>query len=1835
MLRRFLLILCLVVYGGLSFLYGQSTQLTVKNVNFKILDVGVNPDGVELTQNPADHLLHFYFSAEVPQKFIFYKKADTKGAWATPIINNAKVNRSSRLSIRWYCSFYQANPATQIAYEMVSCEVRYRADGNTAFTSLIKKEVQDVSFNTYSDTEDIKFPAPEIKRSVEYELIFCIRPRKILSLNIADLSAITPAPIHIYYSGTHVASQDLPVLHNTTQLWANSEYALKLDETMPFNLVPRDANNRQFALMRNYIAADHYRILGWYIDKDIVSWKAPETKLTLTFTPSTECTIVPQWLSGLPIDLKQDALGHSVPNTYEVSKNSEINLVFQPNSCHAVEKVQITTASGSQTYPVQKSDEGLYKLRYTMSEDVLNIVPEVKSLKFTLTYTSPKNCEVKFFRKEDGEEILSGTELPCGTELKLKVTSTTLSITSVAIKGENFPGGLILKKKAGDFYVPGSAGSKDYFTMNFSIWGVIVTTAPLPHRVKYATNTGSCGVFSVKDDQDTPIANGAMSSSPFIKVALNAQAPASIVSFKVTYASGKTEIRATNQKQQLAPVEFDLEENIENIEMLCEPLVSLKFSGGHYTVLLKSGKYIETDGNIGDNVGHRFAPNVVHLLANGSHIEIKVEDSYNIKPNTSFVVTKEGGTQVSHAITPLSRNWEYILDHKVSEIELKEEKYYTITYDDGIGKTYFKLKEKSAYSNSGTSYTPIATDAKVPTNALIQAGGKLVIVGVPPTPGKLQKYIYTMGGTDYEVLSANLSTAIVVSGDITKLVLVEEDDPAIAGPFTVTWNLDAAVYNVAVTYDNGGVSTPIVNGTTQVPKGRTIRVQITLVNTLAGEIQKVEKKVNNGVAEVLSAVTPGVYTFELVGKTEIAITARNRPTYKVEYEANPADIDLFVGTSSTESLTSGTLVLGGTKLYIKSARKTQADDYNFVNIKVTKAGNVEEVVTEKEGEYFVYPVEANILKIEAVYQAKPTYTVTWNVDAAVYTAEVSYEKAGNTIPIVNGTTPVREGLKVKVKITVLNTLAGELQKVEKKVNSAVPVELTPIGTGVYEFEIEGNTEIVITARNRPTYTVVYEEHPTDINLFVGTSPTDRLSTGTTVLAGTKLYIKSERTNAPEDYDFVHIKVTKDGNVEEIVASKEGDYFVHPVESNILKIEALYQVKPKVAVNYVHDQLKSIVDVKKVRDHSIVPPSTQLTVGTKLYVEVQLKNSASEEVKSVKVKYAGSSSEVELENTDGKYFFALTAEVERIDIETDLISRYTVTYTNTPDMEYTVRKVDLVTPVPSGHQVDRGTKIWVNVVKYRDRFAQPLELYVKRRNPNYNASNPKDVEYILESIKGNKIVSSTGSVYYSYVVRSDIEIIAHFAPSDVTKHHFKYSNGANYTLDVRAERTDNPTPIVADHWYEYTVGIPIFIKLTVNPLLPNAARYQVSNILVNGVPEVLELREGWYILPLTKDVYSVEFVLIELPIDKSLLVYTDPQNGRLRVYHQGVLVPSGTALPKTSRPFAVLDNMLPNSKFSITTVNGMISAWELSEEHGKHGMSFSMSSLPVTSVTAYAAIPLQEEALRSFVTVEKPEHGTLCLRNIKGDKEINQGETKEVLIGEKFEVHSVPEKATRYELVSNSIKDYISYEKGKNTPIFTVPEGSRHIRVWVVYSQVRKNFQVSWTQTSGGSVSVVNLTNDNEPVQHQGKVYAGEFIRYTIQADKGQRIAGLFLNNSKVVTGNGENYTATIRVVDRDIALSVYFEQDPNQSSLAVEDTKVLEGVLVFPNPFTAQLNITNERFNMQLSYELLSIQGLVLRRGQVLEHEVLSTEMLPAGVYLLRFVNAEGRIGVVRVVKQC
>ena len=100
-------------------------------------------------------------------------------------------------------------------------------------------------------------------------------------------------------------------------------------------------------------------------------------------------------------------------------------------------------------------------------------------------------------------------------------------------------------------------------------------------------------------------------------------------------------------------------------------------------------------------------------------------------------------------------------------------------------------------------------------------------------------------------------------------------------------------------------------------------------------------------------------------------------------------------------------------------------------------------------------------------------------------------------------------------------------------------------------------------------------------------------------------------------------------------------------------------------------------------------------------------------------------------------------------------------------------------------------------------------------------------------------------------------------------------------------------------------------------------------------------------------------------------------------------------------------------------------------------------------------------------------------------------------------------------------------------------------------------------------------------------------------------------------------------VTKDVVVTAEFEQ------VTAIDDAVFANVVVAPNPFKEQLRITNHESRGEMAYELLNVNGQLVRSGSLQPTEtVLETSDLAQGVYILRLSTNQDAVKTFRLVKE-
>ncbi len=170
--------------------------------------------------------------------------------------------------------------------------------------------------------------------------------------------------------------------------------------------------------------------------------------------------------------------------------------------------------------------------------------------------------------------------------------------------------------------------------------------------------------------------------------------------------------------------------------------------------------------------------------------------------------------------------------------------------------------------------------------------------------------------------------------------------------------------------------------------------------------------------------------------------------------------------------------------------------------------------------------------------------------------------------------------------------------------------------------------------------------------------------------------------------------------------------------------------------------------------------------------------------------------------------------------------------------------------------------------------------------------------------------------------------------------------------------------------------------------------------------------------------------------------------------------------------------------------------------------------------------------------------------------------------------------------------------------------------------------------NGADKGTISVTQGSTPVVSGTEYMVGTELTITATpSDAEKYVAKVTVNGSSLALSSG---SATYKVVEGTNAIVVTISDkntepdDPNPG--AVEDA-IFASVVVAPNPFGAELRIMNSEA-VEGRFELLTIQGFVVRAGVLETNTMIETSDLTSGIYFVRFMATNGATKVVKVVKQ-
>ncbi len=161
----------------------------------------------------------------------------------------------------------------------------------------------------------------------------------------------------------------------------------------------------------------------------------------------------------------------------------------------------------------------------------------------------------------------------------------------------------------------------------------------------------------------------------------------------------------------------------------------------------------------------------------------------------------------------------------------------------------------------------------------------------------------------------------------------------------------------------------------------------------------------------------------------------------------------------------------------------------------------------------------------------------------------------------------------------------------------------------------------------------------------------------------------------------------------------------------------------------------------------------------------------------------------------------------------------------------------------------------------------------------------------------------------------------------------------------------------------------------------------------------------------------------------------------------------------------------------------------------------------------------------------------------------------------------------------------------------------------------ETFKIDLTIIGSGSLAIKDYAGAQLDAVKKGTV-----LEVIATPDPGFKLEALIANADDILETKKFTVTSAVTV-------------KATFSEINAVDDPVLAGIAVAPNPFGAQLRITNTA-TADVTYELLTATGVVVRSGVLVNsEECVATETLPAGIYFVRFKGENRATKTLRVVK--
>ncbi len=331
------------------------------------------------------------------------------------------------------------------------------------------------------------------------------------------------------------------------------------------------------------------------------------------------------------------------------------------------------------------------------------------------------------------------------------------------------------------------------------------------------------------------------------------------------------------------------------------------------------------------------------------------------------------------------------------------------------------------------------------------------------------------------------------------------------------------------------------------------------------------------------------------------------------------------------------------------------------------------------------------------------------------------------------------------------------------------------------------------------------------------------------------------------------------------------------------------------------------------------------------------------------------------------------------------------------------------------------------------------------------------------------------------------------------------------------------------------------------------------------------------------------------LKSEVTVYAVFQNKNVPTFKVNVTQTEGGTIDIPGYTKAALKKVSKDTELTVTVTPDTEHGYKLKEL--KVGDE-DITAIKKFTVKADTEVKAVFELLTFQITPEVTGEGcSLTFKNAATDAPIT--DLGAVPYGTTVKVVPVPKEGWELKALSANGKDIFAAKE------FIIKEATT---VKAVFEKSLPKFAVTLTQPTNGKIAIEGHGTETSITVAQGTT-----LTVTVTPEEGYKLKSLKAGDEDIT--NTKQFT-----VKAATEVKAVFE---NKQGGAVEDA-LLAGIVVAPNPFSAQLRILNPE-GVAARYEVVNGAGVVVRSGALSGSDVIvDTEALPAGIYFVRLEAQNG-----------